>query len=59
MLKFGERGWPCQTLLLIFISPVNVASSFTFILFSDIFIIAVSEKLGIFLFSKMVSPKHL
>jgi len=55
MLKFGERGWPCQTLFLIFISPVNVAFSFIFILFSDIFIIAVSEKSRVFLVSKMIS----
>jgi hypothetical protein len=52
----GETGQPCRNPLLSFIGSVNVGSSFNFIsLFSNIFIPAVTNGLGIFLSCKMLN----
>jgi hypothetical protein len=55
----GGSGQPFRNRLLIFIGCVNVASGFIFItFFSYIFIIAVSNGLGIFLIAVDLTPTN-
>jgi ABC-type bacteriocin/lantibiotic exporter with double-glycine peptidase domain len=58
-VNVSERGQPCQALLLIFVHCVNVVSSFLFMLFSCIFVIAVSKGIGFFLACEVLSSSGI